>query len=74
MKKNLVKPSPRVVGLCLLLGVVLLAAILNLPASAEPPEPTATPLAPVDVEGIEAPTPLEPELHCHTQPSQYQPC
>ncbi len=36
------KPWFRVVGLCLLLGAVLLAAvILNLPASAEPPEPWA---------------------------------
>lgn len=42
-KENPIRLSPRVVGLCLFLGAVLLATvILNLPASAEPPEPTPT--------------------------------
>ena len=35
-------------GLCLLLGAVVLAAILNLPASAEPPEPWADNSIPIE--------------------------
>lgn len=63
--RNLARLSPRVVGLCLFLGAVLLAAvILNLPASAEPVEDIdQKPLL-----EIEAPKPLEPGIGALTQP------
>ena len=38
----------RVVGLCLLFGAILLATFINLPASAEPPAPAATPFVEAD--------------------------
>ncbi len=79
------KPWFRMVSTSLVLGAVLLAILsFNLPATAEPPKPTVTPLRQVDVEyidqnlplgvetpkpfGLETPRPLEPGTDLLTPP------
>jgi len=60
------KPWFRVVGVSLVLGAALLAVVLNLPASAEPPDPPATPSGSepaqvfVDTSGIAWDSPIKP--------------